>query len=735
MPSKPDRLRSQDKRKLTIITPAIAMALVPGLTLDLRAQALEEVVVTAERRGKPLRETPISLVNFGESSLEARNYRDLSDLRGGIPNMQLIPHPNAESTLLLFVRGVGNPDEQLIQDPSVAVYLDGIYLPRNQGLASEAAALQRIEVLRGPQGTLYGRNATGGAVNLITVAPDPDHLTLTQTLRSGSRDLFRSRTDINVPLPGQAALRVGYVESREDGAIDNPGTGAARYGDRDRKAWRADLAWAPADTLSLRYSTDRGELADTPAFLGSVPRNAPKAPRPAAGSPAVSGLQANNVVSKGHHLTIEWQAAEGLVLRSLSAHRELVDDQYQDWHTGLAGPLPLLVTLAQGSQAQWSQEFQLLGDSANGRWSWVAGAYWFEETAERDAINRIPPANQARRVFGRDIRNEARALFGQASYRPALGQDRLTITAGVRWSEDEREATLGRGIQSPLDGPVNLRPTADVGDRDFSDVSPAVTVEYDVTDSVRLYGKIVEGYKSGGFNARASSPERFSAGFDDEKLRSYELGIKAETAERRLRFDAALFRGAYDDIQLNVRSDPENVIASDVLNAGEATIDGLELELTAAVTRALRLQLRYGWLDPVFASVRDATGADVSSAYRFLYSPEHSVALDVHWELGRFLGAELVLDASYGWQDDSFGSATTIAGDYIVPDYGLASGRITGAWTTPAGRLSLGLWGQNLLNEDHYTAHFNGGTGRAVPTALWGPPRALGVMLRYEFGR
>ena len=701
----------------------------------LRAQALEEVIVTAERREKPLRETPISLVNLDESSLRARNYRDLSDLRAAAPNLQLIPHPNAESTLLLFMRGVGNPDEQLIQDPSVAVYLDGVYLPRSQGLAGEAAVLERIEVLRGPQGTLYGRNATGGAVNLITAAPDPSRLSFSQSLRTGSRSLLRSQTDLNLPLGRQAALRIGYVRSREDGAIDNPGTGRDRYGDRDRAAWRADLRWMPTDSLTLRYSADRAHLEDTPAYLGSVPRYPPQAARPGAGSPAVTDLRANDVVSKGHQLTATWQTGDRLTLRSITAHRELVDEQYQDWHSGLAGPFPLLVTIAQGSQAQWSQEFQLLGDSADGRWSYIAGLYWFEEEAERDAINRIPPAGQARRVFGRDIRNEARALFGQASYRPAAWQERMTLTAGVRWSEDEREATLLRGIQKPLDGPIMLRPTPDVGDRDFSDVSPTLTLEYDATDALRLYGKVAEGYKSGGFNARASSPARFSEGFDDEKLRSAELGVKAQTPGQRLRLDAALFRSNYRDIQVNVRSDPDNVIFSDVLNAGKATIDGLELELTAAMTEGLQVQLRYGWLDTRFDRILDASGADVSAAYRFMGSPEHSVALDLHWELGSVLGARLTLDAAYSWQDDSYGSSGTAGGVYTIPGYGLTSGRITAARETALGRFSIALWGQNLADEDYYLAHFNGGTGSIVPTAAWGPPRSLGIALRYDFGR
>ncbi len=709
--------------------------LIPPCVAVSQAQVLEEVIVTAERRAQSLRKTPISLINLSQESLQARNYRDLSDLRGAAPNLQLIPHPNAESTLLLFMRGVGNPDEQLTQDPSVGVYVDGIYLSRSQGLATEAASIERIEILRGPQGTLYGRNATGGAINLVTVAPDPSQLSISQTLRTGSRNLLRSQTAINVPLTERSAVRVGYVRSLENGAIENPGTGSSRYGDRDREALRVDLAWHAAESLSLRYSGDRGELHDTPAYLGAVPLGQSSLSRPDAGNPAVTGLQNNSLVSTGHQVTVEWAPVEGVTLRSLTARRKIVDEQYQDWHTGLQGPQPLLVTSAQGAQTQWSQELQLLGSSADERWQWIAGLYWLEEEIERDAQNAIPPADQTRRVFGRNIRNEARAAFGQVSYRPARWQEKLTVTAGLRWSEDRRKAALLRGLQVPIDGPLRLRPEPDFGDRRFSDVSPALTLEYDATDRIRFYGKVAEGYKSGGFNARASSAARFSQGFDDENVRSWEMGMKAESAEQRVRLDATLFRSDYRNIQLNVQSDPTDVVVSDVLNAGKATIDGLELELTTAITETLRLQFRYAWLDPRFNTIFDATGANVSDRYRFMGSPEHSLSVDLHWGLGRALGSALTLDASYSWQDDSVGNTTTDAGTYIIPGYGLASGRLKAVRAAGDGEIAFAVWAQNLTDENYYIAHFNGGTGRIVPTAIWGAPRSAGVELRYRFRR
>lgn len=228
-----------------------------ALTAPLSVAAqLEEIVITAQKRPESLLESPLSLVVISEQELERSHFVDLADLATLAPNLQVLPHPNAASTLLLFIRGVGNSDEQVIQDPSVAVYLDGVYLSRSQGLASEFLDLERIEVLRGPQGTLYGRNATSGAVNLITKAPSFDASNFSQTLNTGSRALLRATTHLNVPVSDSVAVKVSYQNSQQNGFVRNVGTGAPRFGDEDRNAWRIDGLWQPSDDLRVRLIVD-----------------------------------------------------------------------------------------------------------------------------------------------------------------------------------------------------------------------------------------------------------------------------------------------------------------------------------------------------------------------------------------------------------------------------------------------------------------------------------------------
>ena len=232
--------------------------------------ALGDIVVTAQRREASLQDTPISVAAFDEKALAAKGIANITDLRTAVPNLQLSPQPNAGTTSRVFIRGIGNSDDQITQDPSVAVYQDGVYVGRSQGLATEVADLERIEVLRGPQGSLYGRNATGGAINFITRQPDLGRWSADGLVTGGSRNLFRLRAQLNVPLGDTLAIQAGYVHNQQDGFVDNAGTGVKRFGDVRRDAYRAAVRWKPTDAINIRYAYDRSDIGDTPIYLSAV---------------------------------------------------------------------------------------------------------------------------------------------------------------------------------------------------------------------------------------------------------------------------------------------------------------------------------------------------------------------------------------------------------------------------------------------------------------------------------
>ena len=689
--------------------------------------ALEEVIVTAQKRAESLQDTPISVVAYDSASLESKGINTLVDLQANVPNLQLAPHPNSAATARVWLRGVGNSDDQITQDPSVAVYLDGVYVARSQGLAMEVGDIERVEVLRGPQGSLYGRNATGGAINFVTRAPSTESLEFKQAFTFANRDEFRSNTTLNLPVADTFAVKLGYLVAQKDGLVDNLGTGEGRFGDQDRNAYRLDALWQAADNLEVRYAYDRSNLDDTPAFIAQVPLYPGQGDRPNKGSPAVKNLQANDITADGHSLTINWDINEDITLKSITAYRELENFTYQDYHSGVFSPFPIFQISSDTEQDQLTQEFQLLGSAFDNSLDYILGTYYFNESADAVEATKIPSIGGIDHSL-QSIENTAYALYGQASYTPDVLEQRLNITLGLRWSVDNRKATLDNSFEL-FSGAVFPSAQAS-GDKDFDEFNPSLVVAYDVTDTVNVYGKVVTGYKTGGYNTRASSTERFEEGFDPETLLSYEFGIKSEFWDNRIRLNAAAFFADYDDIQINVLSDPSDPTITDVLNAGEAEISGLELDVTAVLTESLTLTLSYGYLDAKYTEIQDVAGAEVTDMYRLVNAPDHSYSVDIEYNFPSLGFGELTANVSYSWQDEMFVNSTIDQGEFITNDYGLLNARLTlSEIAMPSGDLRIALWGQNLRDEEYYASHFPA----AVPSAFFGEERTYGIDVIYEY--
>ncbi|WP_043112118.1 TonB-dependent receptor [Solimonas flava] len=376
--------------------------------------ALEEVIVTAQRRTASVQETPISMEAFNADKLAQRGIQGVQDLAANVPSMVIEPHPLSSSTLRITIRGVGITDSQVTQDPAVGIYLDGVYLARSAGLALELADLERVEVLRGPQGTLYGRNTTGGAVNLVTRRPSFDGFSMQQQLTYGSRNLLRAKSSLNIPLSDSLAVKIAALGSRSDGFVDNTGPGGD-FGDRREWAARLDARWLAADWLTADYAYDRTDLEYWNAmFQAVIPSNTPHGMadyfKPYAQSQTVyssrrldhlatgAPLEASHSKTQGHALVLTSPLAEQLDLKYIGAYRELTDDQYPDLGGGagstgyrvdtnaydgpagiIAGggePTPLVIPRTY--QHQWSHELQLSGKLFSDV-DFIVGAYYFTE--------------------------------------------------------------------------------------------------------------------------------------------------------------------------------------------------------------------------------------------------------------------------------------------------------------------------------------------------------------------
>lgn len=378
------------------------------------ATALEEIVVTAQRRAASAQDTPISMEAFNSDKLEQRGIQGVQDLAANVPSMVIEPHPLSSTTLRITIRGVGITDSQVTQDPAVGIYLDGVYLARSSGLALELADLERVEVLRGPQGTLYGRNTTGGAVNLVTRRPSVDGFAMSHQLTIGSRNQLTAKTAFNLPLSDTLAIKLAALASQRDGFMENTGPGGD-FGDRDERAYRLDARWHATDWLTADYAYDRTDLEYYNAMFQSIiPSNTPHGMadvfKPYAQSESVysqrrldslatgAPMEASSSEIQGHTLVLSAPLISGIEAKYIGAYRKLIDNQYPDLGGGggstgyrvdthaydgpagiMAGggePTPLVIP--QVFQEQWSHELQITGklfDSVD----YIVGAYMFSE--------------------------------------------------------------------------------------------------------------------------------------------------------------------------------------------------------------------------------------------------------------------------------------------------------------------------------------------------------------------
>ncbi len=383
-----------------------------------RAAALEEIVVTAERRVASLQDTPISIEAFNAEAIEMRGIQGVHDLSANVPALTIEPFPTHNATLRIFIRGVGIYDAQLTQDPAVGIYLDGVYIARSVGLALDIADLERIEVLRGPQGTLYGRNTIGGAVNLITARPSTDAFAMSSQFTGASRDHYRAKASFNVPLDDTLAVSVALLGSRRDGFVDNTGPGGD-FGDREEIAGRVSARWMPADGFTADYSYDHSQLRYYNAMFQAVRLpltdkgigesfkrygasqtvySDQRLRQLATGAP----MERSGTTINGHALTLSTMLGAH-ELKYLVAYRDLRDAQYADLGGGAGstsyrldthvydgaaarlangGPTPLVIPTV--TQDQWSHELQLSGRLFDERLDYVVGAYHFREHGRED---------------------------------------------------------------------------------------------------------------------------------------------------------------------------------------------------------------------------------------------------------------------------------------------------------------------------------------------------------------
>ena len=733
-----------------------AVAQSPG-----RSTQLEEVVVTAQKREESLQDTPISLAAFSGDQLEQFGIVNLGDITARTPNVDITPFPNSRSSLVIFMRGVGNNDSQTTQDPAVGVYFDGVYVGRSIGLTKDVADLERVEVLRGPQGTLYGRNTTGGAINMIGAKPAGE-FALKQVLSTGNRGYRKALIQLDTPTYNNISAKISYTESDKSHWVDNVNSNND-FVEEDRKAGRFVLRWDISETFSADYAYDLSEIVGPQPYYQVLRINEDRVVTPqylanaiASGvsQDTITNLQNDLVVGtlftpqfrerasesrlgqgawdvpvedsvtdvSGHSLTLTWDLPIG-TLKSISAYRELSEDVIMDYGAGVEW-FDVMVNI---EQDQLSQELQLVGDIGDS-FNYVSGLYYFKEHGFEREVDTVAGAVAENREISST--NEAWAVYGQLTWNPEFLRA-LSLTLGARYTEDDRCAK--KFSINFTNSPNNTQDACD----DWSNFTPSLTAAYDINDNISTYAKVVTGYKSGGFNVR-STEAGFQPAFDEEEMVSYELGIKSTLMENRLRLNAAVFRSEYSDMQIQQILDNTAVFLTDVFNAGKAEIEGFEVDLTAVLSEGLTLTLGYGYTNADFVEVIDNNPnsatfqQDISANYIMPYAPQNTYNVVLEYQFADFGIGVLRGTLDYNWRDERFGTASNddIEG-FFLDDYGLLGARLSWSEIDLAGTtMTLAAWGKNLANEEYIVhsisqAYFHSG--------YFGELASYGLDLTIEF--
>lgn len=715
---------------------------------------LEEVVVTAQKVETRLQSTPIAIAVLGAEDLRNRSVRSLADLAdGAIPSLRIAPFYSRTSALSVGIRGIVPFDaNQPSRDAGVGVYIDGVYLGRSQGLGAALYDIERIEVLKGPQGTLFGRNSTGGALSLITRKPSGE-FNLRQTVGLRNFDGYLAETHLDLDRIGDVSLKFDGIVTKRDGTVVNPLQGQEDYNAFDRRGLHARALWEPTESFTADYSFDISYDATTP-YYAQITRRNPAAPpfaplvqvQPGRATVADIGVPLEESVGKtrGHRLHLTWQLGESTELRSISSYRELSQSQFDNAGAHLAPFVPNgrfgRYSLADLDQSQYSQEFQIVGSRPG--LTFVAGAFYYHErgsdwawspntmqwNATGTAATVLPSlAAGAASPFpdrASDAEIDSYALFGQATWAPAAFEERLKLTVGARWTRDDKSGLLSK---------VNGRDTAFRFGQKTDRIDPMVTLAFDPNDDVHVYAKWGTAYRAGGANSRSVTYRAF----EPEEVATTELGFKSEFWGRRARFNVAAYETRITDVQVDFLAlglDPTlpNRTTIETVNApGEGKIRGYEVDLSLAPLSGLTFSASYAYTKGTLPQAANPFLGNRLETLYIVYTPQnaYSAAIDYEFPLGSLEGLfHLDVNAADGYH--SLSSEPVKTDSSTVANARLA---LRGVRLGSAATLELSLWSRNVFDAEHSFYASEGSFARLGSIALFNEPRTYGLDATVRF--
>jgi iron complex outermembrane recepter protein len=752
------------------------------------SDGLTEIVVTATKRETNLQDTPIAIGVMSDEDLKKRQVSSLIDLSdGGIPSLRVSTFESRQTALTIGMRGIVPDDaNQPAREQGVGVYIDGVYLGRQHGLNSGFLDVERVEVLKGPQGTLFGRNTEGGAVNMVLRAPTGEFGGRV-TAGMGNFGSYQGSLRLDLPEIGGFSIKLDGSLQHQNATTKNPLEGQKGWNYYHRYGGRAAVRWRPTETLTADFSIDAGRDEST-AFLSQLinfnPTNRPVATlaqlnanggRPPSGFvaplPSIVTVQPDRArvasigvpqdpsIGKTFGVTAKfaWEVTDDAEIRSITAWRTVSDRQFDN--SGLANRTPVFApntsfsrySIATLDQRQFSQELQVVGKLGD-NFDYVFGGYYFNERAEDSArtpnTNRwnadgsdysivdprtypLSPTSRASEAFAKSY-----AVYGQGTYRFI---DQLALTLGGRITRDDKN-----GLLFTINGaPTNL--TFNTSDKRFD---PLITLAWEPTETINLYAKYATGYRAGGASSRSLNYRSFGP----ESVKSYEIGAKTEFFDRMVRLNIAGYIMDRSDTQVDfnffipqangtVRNTLETVNAE-----GTTKIRGIEADLTVRPAEGLSMGLSYAYTytkvplarntvqEQLNASLTPPVTTPVFQEVYILYTPKHALSgsLDYDMPVGN-AGAmlKLHLDANYSSPAFSFANENVKTDKSFIMNGRLSLADIP---MSDAGQgLTIALWARNLLNESHIYRRSNANRLVLGDYANFNAPRTFGIEASVKF--
>jgi iron complex outermembrane receptor protein len=694
-----------------------------------------EITVTSRRREEQLQEIPIAVSVISGDNLEDITATDISEMQQFVPNLAIYQGRNQSTTMTAFIRGIGQADPLWGVDPGVGLYIDDVYFARPQGALLDVYDVERVEVLRGPQGTLYGKNTIGGAMKYVT-KPLSDTPEGRITWNPGTYNTQELRASIGGALiPGKLRGKASFAWLTREGYGENLYQGH-EVSDKDTMAYRLGLEWLPTENLRVRFDYDHLEDNAHPKGLTRMAPNffcpiflAEECPPLDNLFDTESGIEPlNETTVDGLSMTWTWDINPNWQFKSITARREGDSTNYIDFDTT---PARIADSLPTYFDEQTTQEFQLVF-TGGGKWSGVMGAYYFDGKAG-GTVNFVFVESVPGTTDG-DMKTRQYAFYGDAVYQI---NDRWAINFGLRPTREEK---TGRAYNYYTTDDTFETPSFILADFEdtvtFTSWAPKIGVDWRVSEDVMVYGKVNQGFKSGGYNVRANTfyvPESAEP-FDDEVMTMAEIGVKSVIANNSLVLNGAAFYGNYTDVQVSYFTaydsnfdGEDDAFFGDIRNEGDATVKGLELEYNWASRGWFGLSGFLAYLDATPDTLIDGNGNGLPDTQVISNAPELTGTIRANFDWPLF-GGLLTASAGYAYRDDA---VLTNEEFPITQDaYGLLDAWIM--WLSGNAKWRFGISGKNLTDEEYLL------TGYTIPTlgvlqGSYGPPRQFIATLEFRF--